>query len=84
MEDELISQLMEKRIIKDLKYLIGTGEPGKIYLGDYIMNNNDACMDFAMFYESSDDLQYFIEQERLKGVEIEVEEDNISVIRYNY
>jgi hypothetical protein len=84
MENELISQHTEKRIIADLKLIIEKGEPGKVFLKDYIKYEENSCMDFAMIYEASDDLRYFIEEERIKGVDIEIEQDNIAVVRFNY
>lgn len=80
MENELISQQTEEKIIKDLKQIIESKKTGKVMLSGY-MNTDKAmaCLDFAMLYESSEALQYFISEQRLKGVNIEIEEDNISV-----
>ena len=78
MENELISKQTENRMINDLKKIIESKNSGKIYLKDYV-NNPAACMDFAMLYESSDDLQYIIREQRAKGLKIEVQEDSIDV-----
>lgn len=80
MENELISQQTEEKLINDLKKIIESRKPGKIQLSDYINSGLDmACMDFAMLYESSSALQYFINDQRSKGINIQVEEDDISV-----
>jgi len=80
MENELISQQTEDKIIKDLKQIIDSRKKGKIILSDYMDVEDDmACLDFAMLYEGSEALQYFINDQRFKGVQIEIEEDNISV-----
>ena len=80
MENELISPQTEEKLIGDLKKLIETKKPGKIQLVDYMNSGIDmACMDFAMLYESSSALLYFIREQQQKGVHIQIEEDSISV-----
>lgn len=82
MENELISKETEDRMIHDLGRIIDSKSKGKIYLRDYV-DNPDACMDFAMLYESSDELQYFIREQRIKGVRIEIGEDSMDIIGTN-
>lgn len=80
MENELISPQTEENLIDDLEKLIESKKPGKILLIDYINSGRDmACMDFAMLYESSPALRYFIKEQQQKGVIIQIEEDSIFV-----
>lgn len=80
MENALISKQTEKKIINDLKDIIEKGGKGEILLTDYVDNNIGACMDFAMLYEASDEVQYFIKQQKQQGIGIEIEEDAIRII----
>ncbi len=80
MENELISNEIENKIIEDLKKLIDSKKSGKVMIGNYLKTDKDSCIDFAAIYEASDDLRYFIEEQKKKGIAIEVEEDNISVM----
>ncbi len=80
MENELISNEVESKIIADLKRLIDSKKQGKIMLGNYLdIKNVGACIDFASVYEASDGIRYFIEQQREKGIAIEVRENDILV-----
>ncbi|MDR1729684.1 MAG: hypothetical protein LBR52_03385 [Prevotellaceae bacterium] len=80
MENELISNKVENKIIADLKGLIESKKQGKIMLSDYLdIKSTGACNDFASVYEASDKLHYFIKQQREKGIAIEVRENDISV-----
>jgi len=83
MENRLISKETEQQMISDLKKLVDNKMSGEISLSDY-MNVNDAgaCMDFAMIYESADDLQRFIKNEIQKGSRIEIAEKQIQVIQH--
>lgn len=79
MENELISKEAEEKIAKDLENIIESKKPGKVLLSDYMNNSKMACLDFAMLYESSSFLQYFVKEQRSKGVNIEILEDSIAV-----
>lgn len=80
MENELISNEVENKMIDDLKKIIDKKQAGKIMLKHYVDGNMGACMDFAMIYEASSDLQFFINEERRKGVKIEIGEDAIEIL----
>lgn len=79
MENELISNETEQKIIGDLKDVIKKGS-GRIDLETYLGGIKGACMDFAVIYESSDEIQCFVNEQRQKGVNIQVNENNISVL----
>ncbi len=81
MENELISNVLENKIIDDLKKIIDNKKARKINLSHYVKNDMGACMDFAMLYEAFSDLRYFIDTQREKGVEIRVNEDSIEVLQ---
>lgn len=80
MENELISEKTEKKIISDLNKIIDENKTGKIKLGSYIRHDMGACMDFAMLYEASEELKAYIQQKRIEGIAIEVGEDYIEVL----
>ncbi len=80
MENEMIPRQTEQKIITDLERMIKSGKKGSLLLSDYVDDNWGACMDFAMLYEASDDLGYFVNQQREQGVSVKVEEDRISVL----
>ncbi|MDR1678571.1 MAG: hypothetical protein LBR81_02225 [Prevotellaceae bacterium] len=80
MENELISNKMEDKIIANLQELIDSKKPGKIMLSTYLTAEKfGTCMDFAEVYEASDSLRFFIEEQRRKGVVITIQENSISV-----
>lgn len=80
MENELISKETEEKIINDLKQLAESGKKGSIKLSDYINTKQQtSCLDFAMLYESSDVLQYLVQEQRQKGVRIDIDENEIFV-----
>ena len=81
MENELISKEVETKIIEDLKKVIDSKKSGKIRITSYLNADRGACVDFAMVYEASDALRYFIEEQKRKGLAIDVQEDSISVVR---
>ncbi|NDV45778.1 hypothetical protein D0T49_01765 [Paludibacter sp. 221] len=79
MENALISKATENKIISDLQKIIESGKKGKVMLADYVGANQGACMDFAVLYEASDDLRYFIKEQQVKGAKIDIQEDSILV-----
>ncbi|MCD7972352.1 MAG: hypothetical protein LUG18_06755 [Candidatus Azobacteroides sp.] len=81
MENELTGQKTIERITDDLKKIIKSNQPGKISLGDYIPEKeNTGCMDFAMLYEADDDLRAFINDQKIKGKKIIINEQDISIL----
>lgn len=75
------NQEISEKIMNDIRNVINYQGTGKVYIKDYIdMDESGACMDFAMLYEMSDELQRFINEERRKGKNIQINEDNITVL----
>jgi len=80
MINDLISNTVTDKIIKDLSKIITSKKGGKIVLNDYLTpQQKTACTDFDFLYEGSIDLQNFINEQRRNGINILINETDITV-----
>lgn len=81
MINDLISNTITDKIIRDLKKIITGKKGGKILLDDYLaIEEEGSCMDFDLLYEGSVDLQNFINEQRRNGTNILINEADITVL----
>lgn len=81
MINDLISNTVTDKIIKDLSKIIAGRKGGKIMLDNYLTpQEKTACTDFDFLYEGSIDLQNFINEQRRSGINILINERDITVL----